>query len=210
MKTRIIWDKEDFGEDYWRETLEYYGEEAGDYGYEEMQMMAEEAYMCFERELEGLKAYLSGTDESPLHSAKAATHGNRLVARGSIGKWDGTRHGLTVFESLDDLLYGPQTPFKDCEIDSIEEDAENGSLFIHGTHHDGSVSVEIRQLTETGETVYGDLDEDGFIINPVILSDLNAKQNERTFYPGQEGDMFRAMWDNDEYCRRPEYMKRAF
>lgn len=210
MKTRTVWNREDYNEDYWRETLECNGEEAGDYGYEEMQMMAEEAYERLEEELEGLRAYLSDDGESWLHSAKSPTHGNHLLARGGIGRWDGTRYGLTVFETIDDLLYGRQTPFRDCEIDSIEEDAENGSLFIHGSHHDGSVFIEIRQLSEAGEAVYGELGEDESIIDPVTLFDAHTKRNERTFYPGQEGDMFRTMWDNREYCRRPDYMKRAF
>lgn len=210
MKTRTVWNREDYNEDYWRETLECNGEEAGDYGYEEMQMMAEEAYERLEEELDGLKAYLSDDGESWLHSAKSPTHGNRLVARGSIGRWDGTRHGFTVFDTLDDLLYGRHTPFKDCEIDSIEEEAEKGGLFIYGSHHDGSVSIEIRQLSEAGEAVYGDLGEGGFIMDPVTLFDPCMKQNERTFYPGQEGDMFRTMWDNNSYCKQPAYMKRAF
>lgn len=45
------------------------------------------------------------------------------------------------------LAYG-DSPFKDCEIDHIWD--ENGILKMRGHHHDGSVEVEIRQLTDQG------------------------------------------------------------
>lgn len=43
---------------------------------------------------------------------------------------------------------GWASEFKDCEIDHIWD--ENGILKMRGHHHDGSVEVEIRQLTDQG------------------------------------------------------------
>ena len=45
-------------------------------------------------------------------------------------------------------MNGDDSPFKDCEIDHIWD--ENGILKMRGHHHDGSVEVEIRQLTDQG------------------------------------------------------------
>ena len=44
-------------------------------------------------ELAGLKAFLDGSD-SPLSSYDNPLGGNRIIARGSIGRWDGTRLSL--------------------------------------------------------------------------------------------------------------------
>ena len=74
--------------------------------------------------------------------------GNPLIAFGSIGRWDGERTGISSFETFDDLMNGDDSPFKDCEIDHIWD--ENGILKMRGHHHDGSVEVEIRQLTDQG------------------------------------------------------------
>lgn len=99
-------------------------------------------------ELAGLKAFLDGSD-NPLSSYDNPLGGNRIIARGSIGRWDGTRHGLTVYRDFDDMMSGPDSVFKDCEIGKVWD--ENGGLFIHGYHHDGGVDVEVRQLTDAGE-----------------------------------------------------------
>lgn len=99
-------------------------------------------------ELAGLKAFLDGSD-NPLSSYDNPLGGNRIIARGSIGRWDGTRHGMTAYRDFDDMMSGPDSVFKDCEIGKVWD--ENGSLFIHGYHHDGGVDVEVRQLTDAGE-----------------------------------------------------------
>ena len=96
-------------------------------------------------ELAGLKAFLDGSD-NPLSSYDNPLGGNRIIARGSIGRWDGTRHGLTVYRDFDDMMSGPDSVFKDCEIGKVWD--ENGGLFIHGYHHDGGVDVEVRQLSD--------------------------------------------------------------
>lgn len=99
-------------------------------------------------ELDGLRAFFDGSD-NPLSSYDNSLGGNRIIARGSIGRWDGTSHGMTVYRDFDDMMSGPDSVFKDCEIGKVWD--ENGSLFIHGYHHDGGVDVEVRQLTDAGE-----------------------------------------------------------
>ena len=41
----------------------------------------------------------------------------------------------------------------DCEIQKVWD--ENGTLYLAGAHHDGRVSVEMRQLTDEGERLWG-------------------------------------------------------
>ena len=57
-------------------------------------------------ELAGLKAFLDGSD-SPLSSYDNPLGGNRIIARGSIGRWDSTRHGMTAYRDFDDMMGGP-------------------------------------------------------------------------------------------------------
>lgn len=69
-------------------------------------------------ELAGLKAFLDGSD-SPLSSYDNPLGGNRIIARGSIGRWDGTRHGMTAYRDFDDMMGGHDSVFKDCEIGKV-------------------------------------------------------------------------------------------
>lgn len=55
--------------------------------------------------------------------------------------------------------HGGDNIFADCEIDGIWD--ENGSMFVTGAHHDGRACVEIRQLTDKGESLYSDFQMDG-------------------------------------------------
>ena len=114
-------------------------------------------------ELARLKTFLDGT-RNPLSSYDNPLGGNRIIARGSIGRWDGTSHGMTSYKDLDDMMYGPDSVFKDCEIGKVWD--ENGSLFIHGYHHDGGVDVEVRQLTDAGEEALEAI-EDAWVGEPV-------------------------------------------
>lgn len=113
-------------------------------------------------ELAGLKAFLDGSD-NPLSSYDNPLGGNRIIARGSIGRWDGTRHGMTAYRDFDDMMSGPDSVFKDCEIGKVWD--ENGGLFIHGYHHDGGVDVEVSQLTDAGEEAL-DVIEDAWYGEP--------------------------------------------
>ena len=69
-------------------------------------------------ELDGLRAFFDGSN-NPLSSYDNPLGGNRIIARGSIGRWDGTRHGLTVYRDFDDMMSGPDSVFKDCEIGKV-------------------------------------------------------------------------------------------
>ena len=101
-----------------------------------------------------MKRYNRGQGTGP---RKGALHaGKPIIVSGTIGRWDGTRSGFTVFDDLDDVMHGQDSPFKDCEIQKVWD--ENGHLFIHGAHHDGSVTVELRQLS--GRETHDELESD--------------------------------------------------
>lgn len=152
-------------------------------------------------ELAGLKAFLDGSD-NPLSSYDNPLGGNRIIAQGSIGRWDGTSHGMTVYRDFDDMMSGPDSVFKDCEIGKVWD--ENGSLFIHGYHHDGGVDVEVRQLTDAGEDAL-DVIEDAWYGEPFTVNDKE--------YDGSWKSMDAAMrdlWENPDLCPAPRYMELAF
>lgn len=148
-------------------------------------------------EFAGLKAFLDGTRsyDNPLG-------GNRIIARGSIGRWDGTRHGLTVYRDFDDMMSGPNSVFKDCEIGKVWD--ENGSLFIHGYHHDGGVDVEVRQLTDAGEDAL-DVIEDVWVGEPFTVNDKEYDGSWKSVDAAM-----RELWENPALCPSSRYMELAF
>lgn len=152
-------------------------------------------------ELAGLKAFLDGSD-SPLSSYDNPLGGNRIIARGSIGRWDGTRHGMTAYRDFDDMMGGHDSVFKDCEIGKVWD--ENGSLFIHGYHHDGGVDVEVRQLTDAGEEAL-DVIEDAWVGEPFTINDKEYDGSWESVNAAM-----RELWENPALCPSPRYMELAF
>lgn len=138
-------------------------------------------------------------------------YGNPVIVSGSIGQWDGTRSGFTVYDSFRDAIdtspsrYGGDNVFADCEIQKVWD--ENGSLFVHGAHHDGSVTVEMRQLTDFGIEAYEVIEEvaDAWVDDPFTIAGKH--------YDGSEQSVIEAMhdlWDNPALAQPPRYMERAF
>lgn len=70
--------------------------------------------------------------------------------------------GIAVYKDFDAATdcspsrFGQGNVFADCEIQKVWD--ENGTLYLAGAHHDGRVSVEMRQLTDEGERLWGQLD----------------------------------------------------
>lgn len=152
----------------------------------------------YEDEITALTAYLAG-EPSDMSSSFSKKGGNPLIVKGTIGRFDGTRSGFSVFKDFDELLHGSDSPFMDCEIQKIWD--ENGSLFIHGAHHDGSVSVELRQLSDAGVDAY-DAISDAWVNEPFTAGGKS--------YDGSEHSVFEAMSDLWDTTAPPRYMERAF
>lgn len=142
-------------------------------------------------EFDGLKAFLDGT-ENPLG-------GNRIIARGSIGRWDGTSHGMTAYRDFDDMMSGTDSVFKDCQIDKVWD--ENGSLFIHGYHHDGAVEVEVRQLTDAGEEALAAI-EDAWVGDEFTIAGKTYDGSAQSTM-----DALDDLWENPDLCPAPRYME---
>jgi len=132
-------------EEYGDLFAEWYSAPADSFTTEDMEkyLLGEGREEDFKEEIGQLADFFDGHGNS-----KNETAGNPIIAYGSIGRWDGVSTGFTAFKNLNAVLYGIDSPFKDCEIDKIWD--EDGHLHIEGSHHDGSVSVELRQLTEEG------------------------------------------------------------
>ena len=161
----------------------------------------------YEEEITALTAFFDGRT-SDMSSFENPLGGNHLLVRGSVGRWDGTRSGMTVYDSFEDAIdtspsrFGGDNVFADCEIQKVWD--ENGSLFIHGYHHDGGVDVEVRQLTDAGEEAL-DAIEDAWVGEPFTSG---GKE-----YDGSVESMDTAMrdlWENPDLCPAPRYMELAF
>ena len=115
---------------------------------------------------------------------------------------DGTRHGMTAYRDFDDMMGGPDSVFKDCEIGKVWD--ENGSLFIHGYHHDGGVDVEVRQLTDAGEEAL-DVIEDAWVGESFTINDKEYDGSWESVNAAM-----RELWENPALCPSPRYMELAF
>lgn len=152
-------------------------------------------------ELEGLSDFFDG-DKSDQSSFVNPLGGNRIIARGSVGRWDGTSHGLTAYRDFDDMMRGADSVFKDCEIGKVWD--ENGSLFVHGYHHDGGVDVELRQLTDAGEEAL-DAIEDAWVGEEFTIAGKTYDGSAQSTM-----DALDDLWENPALCPAPHYMELAF
>lgn len=74
---------------------------------------------------------------------------NKVIAFGSIGRWNGVYDGSKIFNNFKDAYWAMT---EDCHYIKIYD--ENGHLFVHCSHHDGSCTFEIKELTKKGEEYY--------------------------------------------------------
>lgn len=138
-------------------------------------------------------------------------YGNPVIVAGSIGRWDGTRSGFTVYDSFGNAIdtspsrYGGDNVFADCEIQKIWD--ENGHLFLTGAHHDGSVSVELRQLTNDGVEAYKSIKDaaDAWTTEQFTI-------NGRSYDGGDQSirKAIHDLWDDPALTETPRYAERTF
>lgn len=135
--------------------------------------------------------------------------GNSILVKGGNGRYDGPRGGITVYENFEDAVdtspswHGGDNIFADCEIDGIWD--ENGSLFVTGAHHDGRACVEMRQLTDEGESLYSDYQMDGGF----YLPEDGVEAMGFVYREGDENAFIHDLWDNPEMCSKPRFAEKV-
>lgn len=70
---------------------------------------------------------------------------NKLLVKGLETRWCGKGEGGKIIEEWSELL----DIFQHCE--DIKIQTENGHLYMSGSHHDGGLEVEVKELTKKGE-----------------------------------------------------------
>lgn len=111
----------------------------------------------YEEEMRALAAFFNG-EKSDMSDFVNPYGGNHILVSGSVGRWNGTSTGIAVYKDFDAATdcspsrFGQGNVFADCEIQKVWD--ENGTLYLAGAHHDGRVSVEMRQLTDEGERLW--------------------------------------------------------
>lgn len=91
--------------------------------------------------------------------------------------------------------FGQGNVFADCEIQKVWD--ENGTLYLAGAHHDGRVSVEMRQLTDEGERLWGQLDYEDYL----PLDGLTAMGKH--YELGDENRFVHDLYNSPELCAAP-------
>lgn len=98
--------------------------------------------------------------------------------------------------------FGQGNVFADCEIQKVWD--ENGTLYLAGAHHDGRVSVEMRQLTDEGERLWGQLDYEDYL----PLEGLTAMGKH--YELGDENRFVHDLYNSPELCATPRYVEQSF
>lgn len=134
--------------------------------------------------------------------------GNHILVSGSVGRWNGTSTGIAVYKDFDAATdcspsrFGQGNVFADCEIQKVWD--ENGTLYLAGAHHDGRVSVEMRQLTDEGERLWGQLDYEDYL----PLEGLTAMGKH--YELGDENRFVHDLYNSPELCAAPRYVEQSF
>lgn len=127
--------------------------------------------------------------------------GNHIFVAGSVERWNDTIPVITVYKDFDAATdcspsrFGRGNVFADCEIQKVWD--ENGTLYLAGAHHDGRVSVEMRQLTDEGERLWGQLDYEDYL----PLEGLTAMGKH--YELGDEKQFIHDLYNSPELCAAP-------
>lgn len=149
----------------------------------------------FRESFDHLADYLDGYNIREPRTFDPENGGNPLMVRSG--------DGLYVGGSLNMLRDDPDSPLFGCEIQNIWD--ENGHLFLTGAHHDGSVSVELRQLTNDGADAYEAIHDAEDSWEPFTI-------NGREYDGGDQSiiQALRDLWDDPDLAEVPRYMEKAF
>lgn len=154
----------------------------------------------YEEEMRALAAFFNG-EKSDMSDFVNPYGGNHILVSGSVGRWNGTSTGIAVYKDFDAATdcspsrFGQGNVFADCEIQKVWD--ENGTLYLAGAHHDGRVSVEMRQLTDEGERLWGQLDYEDYL----PLEGLTAMGKH--YRLGAEKRFVHDLYNSPELCAAP-------
>ena len=197
-----------------REDLYQY--QTGDYALEDEEKIDEYVWEYLKPDeeqwaLDSLSDFFGETDNGYVEYDNPQAN-NWLIVKGESKRWDGISAGYKVFETFAEIInFNRDGIFADCELDSITDD--NGSLTITGQHHDGYVTIEVRQLTDQaqnlltpkhgGEVAFIDGDEID------IYPDETITYNGKTYdYLTNSRPLLEDMWYDPEMCPPLNYTAR--
>ena len=200
-KERIVFDEDS-----------YYGDEGAEWAVNDLMErkgLTEDEVRDFdyEEEMRALTAFFDGK-KSDMSDFINPYGGNHIFVAGSVEHWDDTIPVITVYKDFDAATdcspsrFGRGNVFADCEIQKVWD--ENGTLYLAGAHHDGCVSVEMRQLTDEGERLWGQLDYEDYL----PLEGLTAMGKH--YELGDEKQFIHDLYNSPELCAAPRYMEQSF
>lgn len=157
---------------------------------------------CLEREIKDLKHFFDFSESSPNKNC-----GNTILVKGYSSRWNSRTAGINIYSDIESALdtessrYCGSNIYADCEFEKIWE--EDGTLFILGSHHDGEVLAEIRQLSKKGEDL---LQEALNFEGDVDLYGLELKAMNTFYREGDECKFVYDLWNNPNLCPKLNYI----
>ena len=212
-KERIVFDEDTYDDEFWHDICTYWQNQQEEFWepYDpdspDDYLMADLIREDYENEMAALTAFFD-TGKSDMSSFENPLAGNPVIVSGTVGRWDGEHRGYSPFKSLKDALdtsssrLGLGNPLADCEIQKVWD--ENGHLFVHGAHHDGSVTIEVRQLTDDGAAALEAI-EDAWVGEPFTAGGKSYDGSMQSV-----NQAMRDLWDDPTLAPLPRYMEQSF
>ena len=202
-KARELWNIHDYyGEDAENSLLEALAEENGT-DIEETRRQYDDLDLQRILEEDMSNTYIEETGQLARHLDRT-NDGNPLIAYGSSRRWNGVSTGFSVHKTIEDALdTGREGTFADCEMERIWD--ENGHLYATGSHHDGGVTVELRQLTDKGVRAFKRIER---AWNQGGRFSINGRR-----YADSDDAPIKAMhdlWDDPQLAVLPRYAELAW
>ena len=154
----------------------------------------------YEEEMRALAAFFNG-EKSDMSDFVNPYGGNHILVSGSVGRWNGTSTGIAVYKDFDAATDCSPSRFGQGQRFRRLRDSEGLGRKRHallaGAHHDGRVSVEMRQLTDEGERLWGQLDYEDYL----PLEGLTAMGKH--YELGDENRFVHDLYNSPELCATP-------
>lgn len=131
-KERTIFSNYDFPDE--KEIVEWIASNGYPEDEIDEEMITDWSYMRLEQDWEDIK------DEM-----KRFFNKKRILLFGSIGRWNGVVNGFSTYDDFMKMFYDAT---EDCDYWKFYD--ENGHLYLTCSHHDGTCSYEIKELSDDG------------------------------------------------------------
>lgn len=150
--------------------------------------------------MEALFLFMNGHDTPDTVNPNV---GNRILVRESVGSWKAAYSGIMMNPNFESAINDGGLDFLVEKIWEVD-----GTLHMSGlTDEDDFVKVEIKQLTNKGETLIDEV-ERTYRRFPCTAKNEGIAAMGKTYVGEPVGEFIEDLWNDPELCTAPNYLER--